>query len=268
LYWFDPEDARQWVERELAKPRQAQAPNNRKFLYALLAWIHGVAGRLTEAQATREQAKDLWVGGLHAPPLEFWAGQWEETVKRHGPVRDRYLEMGNFIEACVLDRWRAEAARLTGDIAAARQVQDAVLTVRPGHRSVGPLIHLDAALTEFESDRPAEGRNHIEAARAMVADPDDWRGVAGRLAVAEALSEAARDNLSGAETSFEDAITVFRRLGLPWEEAEAFLLWGRTLTRKGDASRAAERFDAAAGVYRRCQAPPRWLQRLAAERSE
>ncbi len=264
--WFDPEDARRWVERELSRPRQAQAPNNRKFLHAQLAWIHGVAGRLSEAEAAQSEAGDLWVGGLHAPPIDFWTGQWDGIVERYRPVRSRYLEMGNPVEACPVDRWCAEAARLAGDPAGARQLQEAVLALRPANCIVGPLIHLDAAVAEFESGRPAEGRGHIEAAKAMVARSEEWRGVASRVALAQAMSADARDDLSGVEAAFQQAIDVSRRFGLPWEEAEAFLLWGRILQRRGDAIRAAERFDAAAAVYRGCQAPARWLQRLAAER--
>jgi len=266
VWWFDPEEARGAVERELSRPRQAQAPNNRKFLHALLAWVHAVAGRLSEAEAAQDQAEGIWVGGLHAAPLEFWTGHWEEAVDRHGPIRDRYIEMGNALEACMLDRWRAEAARLAGDVGRARELQDGVLALRPAHCAMGPMVRLDAALTEFGSGRPAAGQSHLEAARVMVPATEDWRGVAGRLALAEAMSADARDDVSGAQAAFQQAIDVSRRFGLPWEEAEAFLLWGRILQRRGDAIRAAERFDAAAAVYRGCQAPARWLQRLAAER--
>lgn len=50
-----------------------------------------------------------------------------------------------------------------------------------------------------------------------------WRGLNGRLALAEATSLALAGDHEAAGAQYERAIEVFRRYQLPWDEAEAFL---------------------------------------------
>jgi hypothetical protein len=94
---------------------------------------------------------------------------------------------------------------------------------------------------------------------------EDWRGLAGRHALAEAVILAAEGSLSAAAGRFQHALDIFRGHGLPWEEAEASLLWGRALRRAGDWRRADELVDAALGIYRRCGAGSPWSDRALAE---
>lgn len=94
----------------------------------------------------------------------------------------------------------------------------------------------------------------------MIGD-EDWRGVAGRLALSEAVVAAAGDPRDG-EGRFEEAVEVFRRFHVPWDQAEAFLLWGRALRQAGDHARAIECLDAATEIYRRMGAGPAWLERV------
>ena len=59
------------------------------------------------------------------------------------------------------------------------------------------------------------------------------------------------------------AIGVFRRYQLPWDEAQALECWGASLIKSGDGKAGDRRLDAAATLYRRHGAGPRWLQRVA-----
>jgi DNA-binding SARP family transcriptional activator len=267
VHSFDPAEARRVLQRELAQPRQVQAPNHRRILDALLAWAHAVAGRLAEAQAALERAKGVGQGVVHAPPLGFWRGEWEDVVESLGPVRDRCLEVGNIVEASGLDRWRAEAARLAGYHSQAADLRRSALALHPS-APFGGLLRLDAALADFEAGRTAQGRDHLRAAGNLVAATEDWRGIAGRLALAEAMGEASVGNLVAGANAFERAITVLRRFQLPWEEAEAFLFWGQALARAGKRSQADEHLNAANALYDRIDAAPRWRDRVNKVRSQ
>jgi tetratricopeptide (TPR) repeat protein len=97
---------------------------------------------------------------------------------------------------------------------------------------------------------------------------EDWRGLGGHLARAEAAVAAGEGKLDAALAGFESAVTIFRKYALPWEEADTLQRWGRALTAAGQNDRAAEKFDAAIEVYRRHGAGQRWIDRVEAARIE
>jgi len=120
-----------------------------------------------------------------------------------------------------------------------------------------------------------------------MAQGEDWRGLTGRVALAEAVHAAAvgsplagvqagasaRDaltRLQEAEGHFQQAIETFRRYTLPWDEAEAFEIWARTCRRfYGGRSRRsfiAEKLNSARAVYERIGAGQPWIDRLEADR--
>jgi DNA-binding CsgD family transcriptional regulator len=98
--------------------------------------------------------------------------------------------------------------------------------------------------------------------------PDqDWRGLRGRLLLAEAAVAAAELRLTDAHTRFAEATALFRRYRLPWDEAQAVELRGTIAIKSGD-SQAGDRYlDAAATIYRRHAAGPAWMQRVARARA-
>lgn len=266
LHLFDPADGAPWLERELGKPRLAQTPNQRRILQASLAWARALSGRLDEAGALVSEAAGVPVGIIHAPPLEFFEGDWESAERRLRRERDRYQEMGFPWEVCGAGRWGAEAARLAGDEERAEELRRAALALEP-NAILDSCLHVDSALAAAEGDRLPEAREHLERAGTLMSPDEDWRRLAGRLVLAEAATEAAEGDLAAAEACFGRAVEVLRRYQLVWEEAEALLLWGRALQGSGDLARAGERFDAAGAVYEGCHAGKPWLARLAAERA-
>lgn len=95
---------------------------------------------------------------------------------------------------------------------------------------------------------------------------EDWRGLIGYIARAEAAVAAAQGRLEEAETQFEQAIETFRRYSCVWDEAEALHLWGRALLNAEERMRAIEKFDAALEVYQRHGAGAIWLERVLADK--
>jgi hypothetical protein len=128
----------------------------------------------------------------------------------------------------------------------------------PGHhRVVEAGLRIDLAVLELDRQRPERARHHVDRAKTLMAAAD-WRGLTDRLALAEAALEA---DLPRAGALFERVVTALRARMLPWDEAEAFLLWARVAS-VDEPSLAREKRTAAAQIYRRCNAGQAWLDRV------
>ena len=126
----------------------------------------------------------------------------------------------------------------------------------------------DLALLYIEMGRLEEARAQLARCHEIMSEGEDWRGVAGRVALAEAVLAAAEGDLEAAGPQFERALDIFRRYGLPWDQAEAFHLWGRACAAAGRSyrPRALEAFDAAIDIYQRHGAGQCWIDRVEMDR--
>jgi tetratricopeptide (TPR) repeat protein len=106
-----------------------------------------------------------------------------------------------------------------------------------------------------------EAIRHLARCREILDAGEDWRGLAGSVARAEAVVAAAEGKLNDAAAAFERAIAIYRRYSLPWEEAEAFYLWGRALLDAGETSSADQKLESAIEIYRRIGAGQAWIDR-------
>ena len=93
--------------------------------------------------------------------------------------------------------------------------------------------------------------------RQIMAAGEDWRGLAGNVARAEAVVAAARGNYDVAYRQFESALAIHQKYHLAWDEADTLQYWGRALAAAGDHVRAAEKFDAAIENHRSRGVGPR-----------
>ncbi len=96
--------------------------------------------------------------------------------------------------------------------------------------------------------------------------PRFWRGLAGKVSLAEAVVAAAEGKYEEAEAQFEKSIQIFRRYHVPFEEAEALHYQGRALNASGELAQANEKLDAAIEIFRRCGAGERWVERVEADK--
>jgi DNA-binding CsgD family transcriptional regulator len=134
---------------------------------------------------------------------------------------------------------------------------------------VGARVEL--ALLAAEAGQPAEAERHLARCRAILSEGEDWRGLAGRVQLAEAVVAAARRDSEAASGHFKAAVDTFQRLSLPWDEAETLELWAWSCARfyrgRSHASFVLEKLDAARDVYHRIGAGQPWVDRLDAEQS-
>src|SRR5262249_51314624 len=88
----------------------------------------------------------------------------------------------------------------------------------------------------------------------------EWRGLAGRVALAEAVGAGWLGKWAIARRKFDQALSIFQRWTLPWSEAEAPCAWGSTLAAAGRWPLAVQKFDAARGIYDCHGAGEPWLR--------
>lgn len=137
-------------------------------------------------------------------------------------------------------------------IAAAATIEEALETA--GHSCIGRemIERPRLALAYLALGRREDARAQVDRCREIVARGEDWRGTGGQVLLAEAALAASNHQLEEADGLFEQAIEVFRRYHLPWDEAEAFETWGDALAAAGRRLRRAalQKIDAALDIYR------------------
>lgn len=264
---LDPLEAAMWLERELRKPRLAQAPIQRRSLAACLSWARVVSGHPAPRVVVEGEPGGVLFGVTCGPPLEFWTERWESAERVFSLADERARQAGNSLEQWANNRWLGEIHRLRGEYGQAeeRLVRAVAIPAASPHRPAELAARIDLALCQGERGAPARAREHLDRAGTLMTPQEDWRGLRGRHALAEAVILAAEGSLPAAAGRFQHALDIFRGHGLPWEEAEASLLWGRALRGAGDWRRADELVDAALAIYRRCGAGSPWSDRALAE---
>ena len=253
----------QWAERELSRSRLAHVPIQRATLQGCLAWAYALTGRLPDAERLLREAGEIPVNPGYGPALQFWQGDWPaaERTLREGTLRSR--EIGDRLDEILLYGWIAAVCRLRGDLdGAEHSLNDGLASAVPDSLGLYETIfRIDLGILDIDRHRPDSARRHLDRAQELMAG-QDFRGLADRLALAEAALEAEHD-VPRAGPRFEHAIEALRTRMLPWDEAEASVLWSRA-ARSSNPGLADEKLAAALEIYRRCQAGPAWFDRAEA----
>jgi hypothetical protein len=266
---WDPAHGKPWLLEGVRLPavpfvlfQSGFGPNTDfRALDETLAIMHVMTGNLEDAQALVDRAPSTLLRGI----IGIHGGDWTAaksvletglSITRASGARERHAD---------LSFWYARLLRITGQTARARAFLDDALQIF-GEGSL-PLVELwlrPECILALEGKDAAQ--SHRARCREILASQEDWRGLVGAVARAEAVVAAADNRIQDAETFFERAIATFTRYSLPWEQAETLLLWGRMLA-AGDERRANEKFGTAIEIYRRYGAGRRWLERVQEARS-
>ena len=259
----DPREAQLWFSSELARPRTAQSARRRPVLLGLMVVACAWTGELAEAHRYLAE-----LGARNFPDLLHCDGEWEEEEKTLSRWCMRAHVKGNIYDESLHLRDLGESYRVRCDYAQAARCLRQGLAI--GTEAGDVLYELSArsilALVLADAGQAHEARPEIERCREILGAGEDWRGLAGYVARAEAVGAAAEGRFDDANAQFEKAIATFKRYELPWEEAETFLYWGRAANAAGH-SGASEEFDAAIEIYRRHGTGQRWIDRVEAERA-
>jgi tetratricopeptide (TPR) repeat protein len=258
----DPLLTRTWLERELTKPRQAQAPWRRQFLSWFIVTALAQEGNLAEARR-------LIGNGMAPENLKlFEEGATDELVDSLELAVSDAIRRGNYFLQLSIQN-TLEAAYVYRD----EYVQaEAVLMDALQPREGGPLVALEMhkrpllARVYVEKNQLEASRSQIARCREIMAKGEDWRGLVGLVENAEAVYLAAAGRFADAEPHFEKAVAISSRCHLAYLQADARYCWGRALNAAGKYSEANEKFDAANDVYRRHGFGQRWIDRVEAAR--
>ena len=260
----DPGAVQTWCRRELGKPRLAQTPAPRRILVEELARSCVLSGDLAEARRLRDEEGAKRHTLAH---LALAEGRWSDAAERWQQQREDDGRRGNVREGWMATWWLASVRRLEGDSAGAEALLDEVLAVAVdgGQREAELWSRAALVLLQADAGRLDEAEAHLRRCREITAGNEDWRGLAGRLTLAEAVVLTARGGLE-ADKLFLAALDVFRRYRLPWDEADALARWGRILLAAGDRRRAMEKLAGALEVYRSCGAGAAWMEPVLADK--
>jgi DNA-binding CsgD family transcriptional regulator len=181
-------------------------------------------------------------------------------VERH-QVSGCHFCWGNFAI------WLAKVLYTRGDSRGSQTLLQSVgdAAVHGGSVLLTVIASAELALLAAATGLPGEAAPHLTRCRAILTEGEDWRGLAGRVALAEAAVAVAERRSDHAAPHFEQAIEVFRAYSLPWDEAEAFHLWGRGLIQATSRSTAIEKLRESLNIYCRHGAGRPWLDRVRAD---
>jgi class 3 adenylate cyclase/tetratricopeptide (TPR) repeat protein len=258
-FLFAPLPAQAWCERELAKPRTAQAPVQRDHLFTFLAQAHALMGGIAKARELAEEVASIrWF-----EPVHMWGqdehralAQWSDSLALTQRTGDNW--MGSRTRY-----WLGRLQRIRGEHQAAEVHLRAGLALALAHALSELSFRGELALLCLEVGDIDEAQEHARRAVELLAAGGDWHGLGGRAQLAAAAVSAAE--AGEPPVTFAAAIKTFRRCRLPWDEAEALQLWGRSLLAAGAAAQGREKLEGALELYQRHGAAPHWTKRLQKE---
>ena len=262
---WDLPDAIAWCERELAKPRTTQSPNQKRTLLNAVAQAKAWMGHLDEVRALLPEAgMDNY---LLEPLLAFFEGDWdlsERIFREREAIAVARGEFGTPDASAYFTSW---FHLLRGDPAAGLEIGESRVkkSVEGGWRWSELFWRTHLARLAVAAGRLDRAEEHLRLAHEVLATGEDYGTKAGTAHFAEALILARRGDLPSAGESFERALGVYRRYRQVWYEAEAFHEWGRALLDAGERQRAVEKLSAALDTYRRIGAGQIWIERVLAD---
>jgi DNA-binding SARP family transcriptional activator/tetratricopeptide (TPR) repeat protein len=264
-YMREPREVAGLVRRELDKPRQAQATTTRRHLEIVEGASLAMAAEMREARSLVFEDGELssYVGFS----ARYFADSFEEAetfaLRKIAELRAQ----GNmFIVAPSLTAWVGAMQAARGDTHAARRSFQETLDLA-GVRCLSDRYetHARMAMLDASEGRLSEAENQIAHCDEILAQGNGWRGYLGFVAMARGAVGANAGRLGEAEGAFAEAIEIFQQYGLPFEEAEVLVMWGRALA-GDDPQRAIEKYDAALEIYTSRDIGKAWIDRALADR--
>ncbi len=165
-------------------------------------------------------------------------------------------------------QWLAATVEQEGDRAEAESLLREGAAAAVDLDNVVPelVIRCTLAIVLADAGRAQEAQAELARIGEISAGAGDWRGAAGRVALAEAATLVAQGRLHEAGSRFEAAIDTFQRFSLPWDEALAWHRWGRSRLDDGDRIGAVKPLAQAVELYQRNGAGRPWIERAVTDK--
>jgi hypothetical protein len=265
-FLWNPSEGEEWALRELSRSRLEHAPSLRRRLFHNLAHACVFGGKLNEAKRHLTESPCLLAQGI----LSFYAGDWsqaESTLLRD--LEEQGRRTGRPKQEAFAMLWLGKLHHAQSEYSKAENLLCRALAIVQGHHLYIEIdIRSELTALYVDSARVNEARPHLARLREIINRGEDWRGLAGHVARAEAAVALAEGRFQDAQSLFEEAVGISSRFQVPWDEAEALHRWGRALVATAEHQRAIEKFDAAIEIYGRPDAGQAWIDRVRSDREQ
>jgi class 3 adenylate cyclase len=253
-----------WTGSELQRTRLTQAPAQHAFIRRFYAAGIGRQGRLAEARPLLE-AQDTDAARVI---LFWWAGDWERWERTARRELELYRANGATQNASLSLSDVGRALFLRGNLESALEVfeEQRGLAAEAGAVVMEVLACSQISIILSRLGRLDHAAVSLERCRRIIDNGEDWRGTRSWLERAEACVAAAGNDTTKATAHFEAAVRIAREFEDRWMEAEALHDWAHALLDAGTRRAAAEKLDAALGIYRAMDAGTPWLERVLADK--
>jgi class 3 adenylate cyclase len=269
--WLGPREGCFWLERELAKPRLAQARIRRQVLLEALITTRGTSGDLEGARRMLREG----FGENPAPTnpaaalLRYFDGDWEALLEDRKAAREMFRRTGSRVFELFATRDLVRACHALGDTAQAAALCRDLFCTTQEFEAAGfvILISSEAAVLFVESGNLDEAAAWARRAEDSLARAGGhFPVVAAFLDFTAGVVGAAQGRLADAEGRFAAALAAARSTGVLSLEPRILHQWGRALLAANQRARAIEQFDAAIGAYRQQGWGMRWIDRVLADK--
>jgi|SRR5579859_614747 len=269
LFGGDPSAATAWYQRELDRPRSAQVPTQHLVFLMMSAVSLTEMGDLNEARRRLHEA----LSGRVTPPPWFpgsWvaslaAGDFSAAAERVTAFARVSEQAGDRLTECLALTHLVPLVEAQGEPKRAEESLRRALDLATSGGDLRAQLEMNCrpqlARLCAASGQLDEAQQQLTRCRDILAAGEDWRGLAGRVTLAEGTLATAAGRARDAEGNFALALERLQRYHLVWDEAALLLAWGRALAMAGDTERAAAQFAAAQALYRRIGAGQPWLDR-------
>jgi class 3 adenylate cyclase len=261
-YWaLDPRAVLDTAMRELDRNRFPKSDINRAMV--VTAEIMGCigTGQLQRAYGLHEDNPATGVGDI-SRIVEIAKGNWDAVENVQGA--EDFLARGHSQTLGVTLTLAGQAARLRGNSVKACELADRSLETFKECLLHHVWAHAELALAHLDLGKSEDAVASIEFMREAMSNGEDWTGRHGSLALAEGALAGVRGDLPKAESKLGEALEIFQRYDVVFEEVECLYQWGRVLIDAGQRGRALEKLDAALAILRRIGAGSAWLERVLA----
>ena len=254
IYLLDPTAGRAWCRRGLGQPRFDALGHPHDALADQLVLALATSGEL---EAARRAVDRLPEQAVARRLVGFLLGDWEEAAARWQGALDRDLAAGDRHDAVANSRWLAEALLALGEEQRAAEVMHQALAIAESAPQVPSEVWLRARLAGLTGTGRARSVAHLARCEELMAG-EDWRGLAGEVALARARVALRERDWRTADAAAEQAAALFGRYRLPWRQAPALHVRGRALVGAGRHADGGVRHDEAEAVLAGIGAPERW----------
>jgi tetratricopeptide (TPR) repeat protein len=258
----DPRGAQLWWERERTRLKKDSSPLAVHFFSAWIDIARFDEGHLVDME--KKYSSDPQAPTFGSARRSWLGGQWEDAAKVLAREVERCDRADNQLYSLSQSLFAGLTNLLVGEHARAEVLfryglddTDKATKLLLEMRARPRLAQLYA-----ETKRPSEAAEQVARCQRIMAGGEDWRGLAGGVARANGIIEAARGNFDIALQEFEGALAVHQKYHLAWEEADTLQSWGRALAAVGDKTSATQKFEAAIEIYRSRGAHQRFVDHV------